>query len=282
MGTGTICRKFAKPRHSVLAETVDIRLLIWAALVLAACSGGERTPTWTIAVPEPATVPEERRRVVPTSAQQRPAPSHRSLVVLDPGHGGHDRGAQMNGIVESDTVLDVAFRTARWLRQLGDVDVLFTREVDEAVALAVRPTVANQRRADVFVSIHVNSSNEELTHGGATVFVGGPPSTSAQSFALADFIEQSIAGRTRQRARQASSRGIRTSELAVLEGLRVPGVLVELAFASFEPDAQLLRQANYRESLARGLAEGILQHLTVQQIGISAPSAPSVRSVRRD
>src|SRR5205085_3397376 len=93
------------------------------------------------------------------------------VVVLDPGHGGKDPGAQAwTGEYEKDAVLDVAERVARRLRASGDVDVVMTRSGDEFVELADRRDTSRRWNADVFVSIHANASKSASARGFETYY----------------------------------------------------------------------------------------------------------------
>src|SRR5204863_2748493 len=81
-----------------------------------------------------------------------------SRIVIDPGHGGHDPGAQGRGITEAELVLDVAVRLEALLRKTPGVEVILTRRTDEFIALPERTAIANREGADLFLSIHANAS----------------------------------------------------------------------------------------------------------------------------
>ena len=114
----------------------------------------------------PASAASERRRSAPVrSVVQKP------VVILDPGHGGKDPGAQAwTGEYEKDIVLDVAERVARRLRKAGDVDVVMTRSGDEYIELAERRDMSRKWNADVFVSIHANASKSAAARGFETYY----------------------------------------------------------------------------------------------------------------
>jgi N-acetylmuramoyl-L-alanine amidase len=99
-----------------------------------------------------------------------PSPDYFDIVVLDPGHGGHDHGARgERGLVEKDLVLDISLRAAEQLRSRG-VSVLLTREEDRFVDLEERTQLANRAKADLFVSVHANSSSFRNARGPETFF----------------------------------------------------------------------------------------------------------------
>ena len=94
-----------------------------------------------------------------------------SRIVIDAGHGGHDPGAQANGINESELVLDVALRLEKLLTQQPGFDVVLTRRTDEFIPLEERTAIANREGADLFLSIHANASRQPAARGIETYFL---------------------------------------------------------------------------------------------------------------
>lgn len=196
-------------------------------------------------------------------------------IVLDPGHGGMDQGTHgRNGLTEKALTLDMAKRLQALLAGSG-YNVLLTRSDDREVPLDARPALARTRRADLFVSVHFNSSLPSTEPRGAETFCltpSGAPSTSTRSTTLSaeDFvtfngnrfdndnvvlahcIQQNLVTRT-----GAAERGVKRARFEVLKDLTCPGVLVECGFLSNASDLKLLGQPAHRERLAEAIAAGI-------------------------
>jgi N-acetylmuramoyl-L-alanine amidase len=196
-------------------------------------------------------------------------------VVLDPGHGGPDQGTHaQNGLLEKTLTLDLAKRLRALLAQKG-YNALLTRNDDREMSLDSRPAFARARKADLFVSLHFNSSAPSTEPRGAETFCltpSGAPSTSTKSASLsaADFvsfagnrfdndnvvlahcIQQSLVGRT-----GAVERGVKRARFEVLKDLACPGVLVECGFLSNVADVRLVSQSSHRDKLAAAILAGI-------------------------
>ncbi|NOY94427.1 MAG: N-acetylmuramoyl-L-alanine amidase [Deltaproteobacteria bacterium] len=213
------------------------------------------------------------------------------LIVLDPGHGGDDWGARYQGLEESDLVLDIAARTQRSLSTLlPHTRVLLTRGDDRFLALPARTAMANALSADLFISIHLNSADDPVTHGGVTTFVldtgnerqalrlaareNGTRTSEvgqlsrviahlyrrgqvAASRALAEQVQAATLGAARRSLPQLPDRGVQQAMFHVLVGARMPAVLVEASFLTEPREAAALRRSDYRQALAEGIARGI-------------------------
>jgi N-acetylmuramoyl-L-alanine amidase len=237
------------------------------------------------------------RIVVDVSAASRLRQTRRPLVVLDPGHGGREPGAanEQHGLVESQVALDLAELTASRLRALMPrVRVMLTRSTDVDLSLEERCALANAMEADAFVSIHLNASSEPVRRGGVTTFVLDTTNdrqalrlaarengtrvaevTGIQSLlakyhrrtqvegsrTLADKIQRHTLKRGRSVLPKLSDRGVRQAMFYVLVGARMPSVLVEASFLTYEPEARALSHRNYRRALADGIASGIVSYL---------------------
>src|SRR5437016_2535624 len=193
-------------------------------------------------------------------------------VVLDPGHGGHDKGALSRYGSEKDFALDVA-RTLRPLLQAKGLRVIMTREGDYFVPLEVRAQIANAARNSIFVSIHFNATNDDPNATGFEIFSftpRGAPSTSddsvtrnslsmqagsqvdAQSMALSACVYHSLLGHIPE-----FDRGIKRARFAVLRLTKVPAVLIEGGFLTERGESKLIATKEWRARLAHAIGVGI-------------------------
>jgi N-acetylmuramoyl-L-alanine amidase len=193
-------------------------------------------------------------------------------VVLDPGHGGHDKGQMSRYGAEKDFALDVA-RKLRSLLQAKGLRVIMTREGDYFVPLEVRAKIANSARNSIFVSIHFNATNDDPNATGFEIFSftpRGAPSTSdanvsapgfnmqpgssvdAQSMALSACIYHSVLGQLRE-----YDRGIKRARFAVLRLTKVPAVLIECGFLTERGESKLISNKDWRAKLAGAIGIGI-------------------------
>jgi N-acetylmuramoyl-L-alanine amidase len=193
-------------------------------------------------------------------------------VVLDPGHGGHDKGQMSRYGAEKDFALDVA-RKLRPLLQAKGLRVVMTREGDYFVPLEVRAKIANSARNSIFVSIHFNATNDDPNATGFEIFSftpRGAPSTSdtnvnarsfnmqpgssvdAQSMALSACIYHSVLGQLRE-----YDRGIKRARFAVLRLTKVPAVLIECGFLTERGESKLISNKDWRAKLAGAIGIGI-------------------------
>ncbi len=193
-------------------------------------------------------------------------------VILDPGHGGHDRGQVSRYGYEKDFALDVARKLRPFLQAKG-LRVIMTREGDYFVPLEVRAQIANATRNSIFVSIHFNGTNDDPNATGFEIFSftpRGAPSTSdsaaapssvsmqpgsevdAQSMALSVCIYHSLLGHIPE-----FDRGIKRARFAVLRLTRVPAVLIEGGFLTERGESQLIAKKDWRANLAQAIGVGI-------------------------
>ncbi len=215
-----------------------------------------------------------------------------SRIVIDPGHGGADPGAQDNGVTEAALVLDVALRLEKLLLAQPGFEVVLTRRTNEAVPLARRTAIANEEAADLFLSIHANSSPRRETAGVETYFLNLATTKQAESVAarenassaeamrtlpqlvraittnnkltesreLAGVVQSSLVGRLRSRNRLFQDLGVKQAPFMVLIGAQMPSVLAEIAFVSNRTEAGLLKQNAYKQQIAQALCDAILQY----------------------
>ncbi len=193
-------------------------------------------------------------------------------VVLDPGHGGYDRGQVSRYGYEKDFALDVA-RKLRPALQAKGLRVIMTREGDYFVPLEVRAQIANAARDSIFISIHFNATNDDPNATGFEIFSftpRGAPSTSdsaaapsalstqpgsavdAQSMALSACIYHSLLGHIPE-----YDRGIKRARFAVLRLTKVPAVLIEGGFLTERGECKLIAQKDWRARLAYAIGVGI-------------------------
>jgi N-acetylmuramoyl-L-alanine amidase len=216
-------------------------------------------------------------------------------IVIDPGHGGHDTGTiGPTGLMEKDLCLDVALRLGKLIaRSLPSAEIVYTRQDDKYVGLEQRTAMANQARADLFVSIHANSSDDTKVSGIETYYlnfnasaqameVAARENASAQSSVhdlqdlvtkiarnekleesrdLAADIQESLAASMQIGKRPERNRGVRKAPFVVLVGADMPSVLAEISFISNPADEQWLKKPENRQRSAEGLFRGIEKYL---------------------
>ncbi|HTN51644.1 MAG TPA: N-acetylmuramoyl-L-alanine amidase [Anaeromyxobacter sp.] len=217
------------------------------------------------------------------------------VAVVDPGHGGEQEGAiGPGGAKEKDLALEIARRVAGRLKKLG-AKVVLTRTGDIAVPLANRAAIANAMRADLFVSIHLNSmptaEQRRVTHGVETYFLSADATDTHASAVAARENADRLAGEpgadpddpvasilsdledaaslqnssrlayaVHERlveALGAEDRGVKQAPFYVLAGARMPAVLLEVGFISNTREAEQLRSREYQERIAGAVADGI-------------------------
>lgn len=187
--------------------------------------------------------------------QYEPSYSVRSgsgLVVIDPGHGGSDPGAQsVLGYWEKDINLKISNKVVGYLRDAG-ITVVMTRERDIYPELEERAALANNKNADLFVSIHCDSNGDRM-HKGFTIYQARAASSDTKK-----------AGRILERHLSDTnipSKGLRNADYRVLVQTNCPAVLVECGFMSNYDEAALLMDPWYQNKIARAIADGIIEYL---------------------
>ncbi len=225
------------------------------------------------------------------SPSEQPAHAWFDTVVVDAGHGGDDHGGQgPGGLLEKDVVFDVALRLKQRLEAAG-LRVVMTRAGDRFVALGERTEIANRAAADLFLSIHANASRHRSARGVETFFAS-PEATDEAARALAQVENQALGAtlpapvgdplrailgdllateyladsqafarlvqRRVTRAVAARSRGVKQAPFAVLMGVQMPAVLVEIGFLSNAADARALSSERKLESLAEQIQEAVV------------------------
>ena len=213
-------------------------------------------------------------------------------IIIDPGHGGHDPGAMSAGLKEKDITLDVSVRLRKLLETEYRYEVLMTRDVDLYVPLEQRTAYANSHSADLFVSVHVNSSRNRTARGVETYYLNFATTPQAMevaarenaiaeknmgelqrlttAIAMNSKIEESrdFAGLIQthlvkhlSKEYSVNSLGVKQAPFYVLIGAQMPSVLAEISFLSNKQESSLLGQNAYRQSIAEGLARGVNQYV---------------------
>jgi N-acetylmuramoyl-L-alanine amidase len=192
-----------------------------------------------------------------------------STVVIDPGHGGFDRGGiPGQRVPEKMVALDTALRLQRILQRAG-LRTVMTRYTDVFVPLGVRSAIANMERDAIFVSIHYNASLRSGARGIETY------SENNRGAVLAARIQRQIVNRV-----STEDRGIRSAEYYVLRNCRLPAVLVECGFLTNPTEAQLALTTGYRQEVAEQIAAGIIEQRQFPFPPL-VPSRPNGRLVHR-
>jgi N-acetylmuramoyl-L-alanine amidase len=215
-----------------------------------------------------------------------------SRVVIDAGHGGHDPGAQSNGVSESELTLDVAMRLSRLLQKQPGVDVVMTRDTDVYVPLEERTAIANREGADLFLSIHANASRDARARGVETYFLNFASNPAAEAVAarensasgramhslpdivraialnnkidesrdFAEIVQRSMVRRLSSRNKQLKDLGVKQAPFVVLIGAAMPSVLAEISFVTHKQEGQLLKSTAYRQQIAEALFDAVLRY----------------------
>ena len=212
-------------------------------------------------------------------------------IVIDPGHGGDPGAIAESGLTEKEITLDIALRLHRLLSK-GPFEVLLTRDTDRRLSLDKRVSFANEHKADLFLSIHVNSMEPHTIRALETYYVGptDDPHTlklasrenKESGYSLSDYkqiLEKIYVDARRNESRavartiqsqlfqslkaknpELENRGVRTAPFVVLIGTQMPAVLVEIACLSNADEVELLTKQDYRENIAQALAQGIRRY----------------------
>ncbi|MEO8663041.1 MAG: N-acetylmuramoyl-L-alanine amidase [Bryobacteraceae bacterium] len=227
-------------------------------------------------------------------------------VVLDPGHGGHDHGTTgPGGLTEKDLVLDVALRLGQLIESRLGSEVVYTRKDDKFIPLDERTAIANRNRADLFLSIHANSSPYPTAAGIETYYLNFTNSKldlevaarenaghDKSVYELSNILERIAKQDKRDESREfatkvqaslfpisaklvanARNRGVKKAPFIVLIGASMPSVLTEIGFVTNRKEESELKTAEYRQKVAEALFRGLagyaatLSHFSIAQRG---------------
>jgi N-acetylmuramoyl-L-alanine amidase len=218
-----------------------------------------------------------------------------SRIVIDPGHGGHDTGTiGPTGLCEKDLVLDVSLRLKKLLETKTGAEVVLTRADDTFIPLEERTAIANEKAADLFISVHANGSRDRRARGIETYYLNFTSDPEAlevaarenattqesvhqlqdliKKIALTEKIEESqdfaaqiqreIYARMRKFSGEQRDRGVKKAPFVVLIGANMPSVLAEISFLTNPQDERLLKRAEHRGRIAEALYRGITHYVT--------------------
>jgi N-acetylmuramoyl-L-alanine amidase len=216
-------------------------------------------------------------------------------IVIDAGHGGHDTGTiGPNGLLEKDLVLDVAKRLGRLLETRLGAEVIYTRQDDTFIPLETRTAIANRERADLFISVHANSSRDSDARGVETYYLNFTSSPEAlevaarenavseksihelqdlvkkialkekieESREFASNVQESLYGGLSLRNAGVRNRGIKKAPFIVLIGANMPSILAEISFVSNPSDERKLQTAEHRQRIAESLYRGVSKYVS--------------------
>jgi N-acetylmuramoyl-L-alanine amidase len=215
-------------------------------------------------------------------------------IVIDPGHGGHDTGTiGAHGLLEKELVLDVSKRLGKLLESRLGAQVVLTRRDDTFIPLETRTAIANQEEADLFVSVHANSSHDADARGVETYYLNFTSSPEALEVAarenaasdksiheLQDLVKKIALKEKIEESREFASdvqqslhtglavkspgvrdRGVKKAPFIVLIGANMPSILAEISFLSNPGDEKRLRTPEYRQRIAESLYRGISRYV---------------------
>jgi N-acetylmuramoyl-L-alanine amidase len=194
----------------------------------------------------------------------------KTVVVIDPGHGGRDVGTKSStGLLEKDLTLDIAQRLGELLKERLGCDIVLTRTEDKFVPLETRASVANSAHADFLISIHGNSSSYEDVRGIETYYyrpnievsdAETDPGEAAKSFA--NDVQSALLAGLKDGRKMLRDRGVKSASFVVLREVQMPAALSEISFMSSNRDAEQLDTPQYRDRVAEALYKGISNHLS--------------------
>jgi N-acetylmuramoyl-L-alanine amidase len=234
-----------------------------------------------------------RRTSAGTASLTRALGLKLTRVVIDPGHGGHDQGTSgPHALIEKELVLDVSLRLGKLIQEQLGAEVVYTRSDDTYVALERRTQIANEKKADLFLSIHANSSPYPNVAGVETYVLNFTDSRSALDVAirenatsqtsmseLHDIIQKISAHDKAQESKEFAGkiqsalyafsarnfpgefdRGVKMAPFVVLIGTIMPAVLAEIGFVTNPKEEALLKRPDYRQKLADAIFHGVAKY----------------------
>ncbi|HEY2171226.1 MAG TPA: N-acetylmuramoyl-L-alanine amidase, partial [Candidatus Angelobacter sp.] len=215
-------------------------------------------------------------------------------IVVDAGHGGHDTGTiGPNGLQEKDLVLDVALKLGKLLEDKLGAEVVYTRDDDTFIPLETRTAIANKEQADLFISIHANSSDDPTARGVETYYLNFTSRADAlevaarenavseksihelqdlvkkialkekigESREFASDVQRSLYAGLSAKSPNLRNRGVKKAPFVVLIGANMPSILAEISFVSNPDDAKKLKTNDYRQRIADSLYKGVFKYV---------------------
>ncbi len=245
-----------------------------------------------------ATMTATTRTAAPNAAGERSLIRALGLkigkIVVDAGHGGHDTGTiGPNGLEEKDLVLDVALKLGKLLENKLGAEVVYTRDDDTFIPLETRTAIANKEQADLFISIHANSSDDPSARGVETYYLNFTSSADAlevaarenavseksihelqdlvkkialkekigESREFASDVQRSLYSGLSAKSPSLRNRGVKKAPFVVLIGANMPSILAEISFVSNPDDAKKLKTNDYRQRIADSLYKGVFKYV---------------------
>ncbi len=227
-------------------------------------------------------------------------------IVIDAGHGGHDSGTLgADGIQEKDVVLDVALRLGKLLHQRMGAQIVYTRADDTFIPLETRTAIANKAQADLFISVHANSSQDPSARGTEVYYLNFTSDPEAMRVAsrenavstksvhelsdlvkkialkdkidesreLAAVVEESLYKGLEKGNDGLKDRGVKKAPFVVLIGANMPSILAEISFVTNPDDAAQLSTPEYRQRVAESLFSGVARYAS----GINGVKTPALQ-----
>ena len=243
---------------------------------------------------------KQQTTIVPTRANLSNNLLNQSIIVIDPGHGGKDSGAigkkgsKVTRIYEKDIVLSISRMVYDKLKASGYKKIYLTRNNDKYIELTKRTAFANDKKADLFISIHANASESKKTQGIETYFLSPARSARAKKAAerendrvvqslnfssknifldvlnkskilasnkLAIDIHKNVKYNILKQYKKSIDHGVRSGPFWILVGSQMPSVLVEVGYVTSAQEAKRLKSISYQNSIATGIADGITNYL---------------------
>jgi N-acetylmuramoyl-L-alanine amidase len=269
-------------------------------------------------LPKTAIPPPIRTEAIPPSIVDRTPVPDRSMIralglkvgriVIDPGHGGQDFGTSSpNGLHEKEVVLDVSKRLAVLLRESLGAEVILTRGEDSFVSLEQRTQMANEKKADLFISVHANSSPARSASGIETFYLNFAGSSGAMEVAsrenaaarknvheLNDLLQKIALNAKLDESREFATkvqnalvigdssrqrnRGVKRAPFIVLIGADMPAILTEIGFVTNATEESNLRRPEYRQKIAEQIFNGVASYsssLNPMQVARRAQITPT-------
>jgi len=233
-------------------------------------------------------------------------------IVIDAGHGGHDTGTiGPNGLQEKDLVLDVSLRLGRLLESKLGAEVIYTRDDDTFIPLETRTAIANEHQADLFISVHANSSQDETARGVETYYLNFTSNPDAlevaarenavseksihelqdlvkkitlkekidESRELASDVQQSLYAGLSPKNPTLRNRGVKKAPFVVLIGANMRSILAEISFVSNPTDEKKLETPEYRQKIAESLYKGIAKYISgLSGVKVASKQLPAAGS----
>ena len=280
-------------------DSIDLKKIKPASVDTVSNLPSDRAKSSSKSKRKSATADFDMREAQPTASGDRSLIRALGLkigkIVIDPGHGGHDTGTMgPTGLEEKDLVLDVSKRLGKLLQTRLGAEVIYTRRDDTFILLETRTAIANQEAADLFVSVHANSSHDRDARGVETYYLNFTSSPEAlevaarenavseksihelqdlvKKIALKEKIEESQEFATDvQRSLHTGlaakspgqhDRGVKKAPFIVLIGANMPSILAEISFLSNPGDEHRLETADYRQKIAESLYRGIAKYVS--------------------